>query len=474
MPPSKPNILILMPDQMRADCMSAAGHPLIRTPNMDRLCAEGVRFPNAVTTCPLCMPARASFVNGLYSHNHNMWSNLGRMPAQDETFFQILQKHGYYTAHIGKSHYYEHAGKHMRLEEPYMRERGFDFVHETTGPWATVRTPSYMTDEWDRHGLYDAFKQDYAKRKQQGDCSVWPSPLPVGLFLDSYIGAQAEKFVRTCDTNKPFCLFAGFGGPHEPWDAPGEYAEMYRPEDTPPYIPAELLHDWLTDAARERAVHGRVQHMSGEDIRKIRGNYYGKISLIDHWFGRIIADCEERGFWKDLLVVFWSDHGEMLGDHGRLHKNVFYESSILFPFVFRWPGRIPQGTISEALVQQIDAFPTLLEITGAEPSTRCQGRSLLPILNGTSTSVREAALSEHANMGVNDRNYMIRTLTHKYAVDRQGRGSLLFDLEKDPHEQVNLVGRKNARKLEADMREKLFLTLADTQPNMVDDLGWKT
>ena len=128
-----PHILILMTDQQRADCLGCAGHPLLQTPNMDRIAAGGVRFENAITTSPICMPARASFVSGLYCHNHGMWTNRGQLPAADETFFHHLQNAGYHTAYVGKSHYYgPHPGEHLRDYEGYMHARGIDHVHETS------------------------------------------------------------------------------------------------------------------------------------------------------------------------------------------------------------------------------------------------------------------------------------------------------------------------------------------------------
>ncbi|MFQ6047920.1 MAG: sulfatase-like hydrolase/transferase, partial [Phycisphaerae bacterium] len=234
----KPHILILMSDQHRADTLSCAGHPTIRTPNLDSLAAEGIRFANACTVSPLCMPARASFINGLYPHNHHMWDNAGQMPPDDETFFQLLQQQGYYVAYIGKSHYYEHGPFHMRDREPYMHARGIDYVHETTGPWATQRTDSYMTDHWAARGLLELFRQDYRQRRQSGPLLVRPSPLPADEFLDSYIGRQAVEFINGYDRAQPLCLFVGFGGPHEPWDAPEPYASLYQPERCPAAIAA--------------------------------------------------------------------------------------------------------------------------------------------------------------------------------------------------------------------------------------------
>ncbi|MFQ6097102.1 MAG: sulfatase, partial [Armatimonadota bacterium] len=265
----RPHVLILMPDQMRADCMGCAGHPVIRTPNMDRLAREGLRFSRAITTSPLCMPARASFVSGIYAHNHGMWRNAGRLACDDETFFHHLKRAGYYTAYFGKSHFYSHAGGHLRDHEGYMHARGLDHVHETTGPWATVTTDSYMTDDWREKGLLQAFRDDYLERREAGPCAVWPSPLPTDDFLDSYIGRKAVEWIESYAGDKPVCAFVGFGGPHEPWDAPGEYATMYDSREMPPAIPAEELGEWVPEKARRRIVARRVSGMTHEDVGKM-------------------------------------------------------------------------------------------------------------------------------------------------------------------------------------------------------------
>src|SRR6266513_3036671 len=150
----RPHILILMTDQQRADCVGCAGHPQLRTPNIDRIAREGTRFTQAVTASPLCMPARASFASGRYPHNHGMWNNEGELSEAEETFFQVLQKAGYCTAQVGKTHFYEHAeGVDLRQREAYLHGRGLEYVHETAGPNGSKRTLSYLTDEWAKKGL---------------------------------------------------------------------------------------------------------------------------------------------------------------------------------------------------------------------------------------------------------------------------------------------------------------------------------
>ncbi len=463
---NRPHILIIMPDQHRTDCMSCAGHPVIRTPNMDRLAAEGMRFPRATTTSPLCMPARASFISGLYPHQMGMWDNCGSLPADDATFFQTLQRSGYRTAHIGKSHYYPHAPEdHLRNHEPYMHARGFDYVHETTGPHATRRTDSYMTDHWERLGLLDRFRDDYNERVgREGPFAVRPSPLPWEEFYDSYVGRQVIEYVERFDEDRPTCLYVGFPGPHEPWDAPEPYASMYRPEDMPPAIDPEEGAEWLSEAVRGKMRDGRypASLLTSERIAAIRANYCGKITLIDHWIGRILEAYERKGWLDEALVMYFSDHGEMAGDHGRIGKQVFFHGSLDIPFIVRWPGRVPAGVISDALVQQIDLYRTILELVGLEVPDRVAGKSLVPVFRNPEQRLRETAFSE-VSFKRRYRTLMAQTDRFKYVMDQTGEGIDLFDEQDDPEERRNLVGRPDYGELERDMREHVLRFLVREQ-----------
>jgi len=449
--------------------MSCVGHPQLRTHHMDRLAAEGTLFTHACTASPLCMPARASFLCGRYVHNHNMWANAGELAAQDESLFRRLQQAGYRTAHIGKSHYYSHGGLDLREREGYMHARGFDDVHETTGPWATCRTGSYMTDHWQAQGLLKVFREDYEDRRRirraQGAPVVRPSPLPVEEFPDSYVGRQAVRFIDEYDRDEPFALFVGFGGPHEPWDAPGEYARLYDPEEAPPRIPPAEPGDWVGEHAAEWQRLRWGEALTEDLIRRIRANYYGKIALIDRWFGEILSACERKGWMDQLLVVFWSDHGEMLGDHHLLYKSRFYESALRVPLIVRRPGGKGGGR-SAALAQTVDILPTVLEAVGLETPVGCMGASLVPALDDPSDPLRETAFSEVLSYG--RRIVMARTDRHKYVVDEHGHALLLFDLVGDADEQQNLVGHPDAKTTEREMRERLlrfYLTSQFRMPN---------
>lgn len=453
----RPDILILMPDQLRADGMGCAGNDLIETPNLDRLAEDGVRFSHCCTSSPICMPARYSFVSGTYPHNHGMWSNSGHQDPHDETIFHRLRDAGYFTAHIGKSHFYEQGDVHARDFEPYLRARGYEHVHETAGPWANAHMQSYLTDYWQsRGGLWDSYREDYQRRREYGPTAVWPSPHSVEDHQDSYVGRVARDFTAEYRRDQPLCMFVGFPGPHEPWDAPGEYAEMYDPDAMPEPIPPGEVPDWLSPAARDYQQWLYDSPVAAADAKRLGANYYGKITLIDRWIGEILQAQEARRGLDETIVILWSDHGDMLGDHGRVHKSVFFDSSVRVPLLIRWPG-MDAGAVRDELCSQIDIFPTLLDGLGLDPSPRAMGRSLVPALQGATAPDDQEALSE-----VNEYT-MVRTRRYSYVVNAQGEGVQLLDLEEDPQEMVNLCGLEEMAPVEAEMRDRLLRIWARTQ-----------
>ena len=457
---TRPNILIIMPDTHRADALGCVS-PVTKTPHLDALAAAGTNFTHCCTVSPLCMPARASVVSGTYVHEHHMWANRGQLVENDETFFHHLQRAGYQTAHVGKSHYYNHGGVNMHDWEPWMRARGIEYVHETTGPWATVKTDSYLTEYLDAHGLLQTFRNDYRKRAKDMFRATWPSPVPAEHHPDSYVGAQAIEFLNKHTDDRPWCMFVGFGGPHDPWDAAGEYATLHDTSDMPTAIPAEPVPDTLSDRAKGHLLGHRVENPTAEEVAKLRVLYAGKVSLIDHWIGEIMRAVDARGERENTCVIFWSDHGDFTGDHARIHKVAFYEGALRVPLIVSWPGHLAEGVTSDALVENIDVFPTILDAAGCEPSERSSARSLVPLATGETTDGRDVVLSE-----VQDwvgRTMMVRTRTHKYAMDEFGEGYMLFDLASDPDEQVNLIGRDDTRNLERDMCDLLLREMAARQ-----------
>jgi prepilin-type N-terminal cleavage/methylation domain-containing protein len=330
-----------------------------------------------------------------------------------------------------------------------MHACGFEYVRETTGPGASAHTGSWVTDEWNARGLWEGLQRDYEDRRRPEEEIVRPSTLPVGDFLDSRIGSKAVEFVHGYTDSRPMCLFVGFGGPHEPWDAPGEYSTMYRPEQTPPPIPIPPRPgdspDWVT--GKWAFVPRPASSLAL--IPQIRASYYGKVSLIDHQIGQILEAFRQKGWLDHLLVVFLSDHGEMLGDHGRLRKGTFHESTVRIPLLLRWPGRIPENAVTEALVESIDVFPTLIEAAGGDPLPDSLGQSLWPVLRQPAAELKDSQLSELAH------HIMLRTRRYKLVIDPQSRIYMLYDLERDPHEQCNLAAANATDNLASKLRQDL-------------------
>ena len=476
-------------DQHSPDCLGCAGHPLVQTPNIDSLASEGVRFSQAYTTSPVCMPARSSLITGLYPHNHGLFTNMTNLPRGTQTYLHHLQGNGYRTAHIGKSHYYNYFNlggygcTHMREMEGYLRELGLDDVHEVAGYWGSGAhwsgddsdssglkpADSYVTDYWRERGLLDAFREDYRKRCSLPFYEAYPGVLGVDDYLDSYVGKKAVEYVLSYERELPFFLFVGFPGPHLPFDTPKEFEDLYDPADTPQAIPAAArttdlpayISDFIDDTSffNDFRKADKDIRPTPEDVARMRASYYyGKTTLVDHWIGEILAACTERGIDNDTIVVFLSDHGEMLGDHNRIEKNCFYDSSVRIPMVIRDPYSRRSGKVSESFVELIDLFPTLIELADLDPVSFGSGVSFARVVREDGTNHREFAYSEEIH------GYMVRNGKYKYAVSQNGDGFMLFDIESDPTEQHNLAGRSDYEKVERAMRDLILARLAST-PN---------
>jgi choline-sulfatase len=475
-----PNIVLIVTDQQRFDALGCSGHSVLRTPHLDRLAARGVRFERAYTTSPLCMPMRASLVSGGSPHNHGVWGNGSGLPTDDPTFMHHLQQAGYFTAHVGNGHYFGREGlRHLREREADVRARGFDYVLETTGPNFARTVDSAATDELERRGLLADYRALYGvegragggarerhgsadagqeTQARRGPWSVTPFPLAAEHHLDAFIGRSGAAFIQQYDQDRPFYLFLGFGGPHNPWDAPDEYAAMYDPAQVPARIPAAAPGPWVPAHAAQRMLDGRAPDIDEAGTRRMRANYYGKISLIDRHVGQLLDVLDRRGLTENTLILFTSDHGEMAGDHDRFHKTVFYDASVRVPLIAAWPGHVASGAVAPTLAETNDLPPTILEAAGVEVgTTRVLGRSLWPALRQPSATVRDDVLSEVSpRPGRRERTTMLCTATHKYAVDESSRGYLLHDLTADPDEQVNLIGRADQAAVEAALRDRLL------------------
>jgi choline-sulfatase len=458
LPGDRPNLLLVMTDQQRWDGLGCVGG-WVQTPAMDGLAAEGVRFANAYTNSPACVPARVSAATGRYPHQHGVWRNAHyTLPEDEPTWMRAVRDAGYRTSLFGKAHLHPHRGD-LRDRAPLLQALGLDVVDEVAGPRASARSRSNLTDLWEQAGVYEPFKRDLRDRLDGKAWVARPSPLPLELYPDVYVGRQAAAHLRALPPDQPWMCWVSFGGPHEPWDAPEPYASRYDPSTMPP--PRELVED---PPERPRGVLDRrfaatVPFEPG-DVARLRANYAGNLALIDDQVRDVLAAVQERGELDRTAVVLVSDHGEMNGDYGLLYKQNFLDPAVRVPFVVRLPGeagRATAGAVAQAPVELMDLGATLVELAGARPVAGSSARSVVPVVRDPAHTHRPSALSEYAQ------EHLLVTREWKLARNRRGRPYLLFDLDADPQESRNLVGSRAVRAVQRDLMQQLQGRLDDAR-----------
>ncbi|MHC4221915.1 MAG: sulfatase family protein [Planctomycetota bacterium] len=469
----KPNILILESDQHMAAAIGCYGNKLINTPNIDSLAKMGILFENAISPCPVCVPSRTSMISGRWPRQTGVIYN-GYKPNRDIakgwTFPKALQKAGYYTGLIGKTHISQTIkGDNDSAEfENGIKEYGFDSVTCTPGKvmvaagTVSCKYSNYLKAK----GVYKKFSDDMIarrivkpieKRKPRWYCH--PSPLNEKDFHDAWISDQGAEWIDNCKGDKPFFLWLNWGGPHQPWDAPGKYATMYDPDKM------ELpLNDHRQGYPSGKYTSPAIDHGS-ERTKKIIANYYGLITLVDDGIGRIVDVLKKRGMLDNTIIIYNSDHGEMLGNHGFYAKEVMYEDSVRVPMIVSWPNGFVKNTRIKTPVSLMDLIPTILESADTEFDREyVQGTSLMPILKGQTTKHTGAAFSEIDIPGYSkkpEKIKMVQTERYKYIYSEQWQKrdtvdkALLFDLEKDPKELNNLSGHVDYVEIEKELRKRI-------------------
>ena len=455
-----PNILFLMTDQQRWDAMSCSGD-WVQTPHLDRIASEGIRFTNCVTTSPVCIPTRLSLATGLYPHNTHVWNNMNhQMPAETPTWMQAVRDAGYRTSLFGKTHLHPHNGD-LREREGLMNAYGLDDVNEIGGPRASANVLSHMTAMWEEKGVWEGYRADYRERFSTKPHLVRASTLGLEDYADVYVGQQAKQYLQNYEREEPWCCWVSFGGPHEPWDTPEPYASMYDPADMPPAVPrpfAETRPTGHLDGLMQRV---NPTFEPGE-IGRLRANYAGNVTLIDDQIGEILDTIEARGELENTIIVHTSDHGEMNGDYGLIYKSNFLNGAVRIPLLVRTPDTLrlqtpPTGTICESPVEWIDIGPTLVELVGGELGHRQFGKSLCPVLTQPEATHRDFAISEIEG------EIMLLSKEWKAALNADGEVYLLFNVQNDPNEIQNLVGRPEVADIETALRLQILERLMQTQ-----------
>ena len=453
---TKPNILFIMCDQLRADALGCTGR-WVKTPNIDRIARDGVRFSNCVTNSPVCLPARISLATGRYPHNTGVWDNCPfELPEGTPTWMAAIRGAGYRTSLFGKTALHR-RGPDIRKFEHVLNSYGLDDVDEIRGPRASVETVCHMTARWESLGLLEAFKKDIRERAGKNKTLVRPSPLPLAEYYDVYVGQQAKKYLRNYKRTEPWFCWVSFAGPHEPWDTPEPYGSMYRAEEMPEPIKRPRFQDHKAKGELDQRFADASDKI--DNARELRASYAGKVTLIDDQVGEILQEIETRGELDRTVILFTSDHGEMNGDYDLIHKSNFLNPAVRIPLLVGTPEIRKSslaGKISDASVELFDIGPTLTDFAGAKINYNHFARSLTPVLQDSNTEHRRFALSElkHEMMYL-DRDW-------KLMLNRDGEPYRLFDLKNDPSEMEDLVDRTEHKDLIADLKGKLLERRART------------
>ncbi|MEZ4861741.1 MAG: sulfatase-like hydrolase/transferase [Caldilineaceae bacterium] len=421
---SPPNILFLMPDQLRADFLSCYGATFLETPNIDRIANGGVRYSRAYSTSPICVPARASLLTGLNAIRNGVTDN-GQWLRPDlaacgvHTWPELLSAQGYYTAAIGKMHFY-----------PWDINHGFQYRSICEDKrWLEIRDDYY-------HFLRAHGERKYHGNEHEGyfeNRGAIISKLPWELSWDHFVGQEAVRFIETYGGDAPFAMMVGFPGPHCPYDPAAEFLEGLDAAAMPPAIPDA----GNTPQLRQNNIDGNKRPWNGVDYtdftdehkRKIRRHYAALVKQIDYEVGQILAALEAQGLLDNTIILFASDHGDYLGDHNLIGKGSFYENSIHVPLMVRFPDGSQQG-VHDGLVALGDVTATLLALAGC-PLPAYLDSCPLPAL-GLTTTPRSYIFGMVSNGWMADDG---RWRLAKYATGE----TVLFDRANDPHEQHNLV-----------------------------------
>jgi len=455
--PDRPNVVLVITDQQRSDTIAALGADHVDTPVLDRLVAEGTAFTRTYVTAPSCSPSRASLFTGVYPHslgvlrNETLWRH---------SWVELLADAGYHCVNVGKMHtnpWETPLGFHERtvVENKDRDHPGVPFFHDqwdkalrargAVKPTRTVhRTePGYR----ERLGAFEwELDEDLHADVFVGQQAVW--------WLDTYPRASdADSAVPGSSApglDAPFFLQVGFPGPHPPYDPVPRHLEPYRERDVPLPVRSEQEIDAQPDALKElRAQHLDVDHDSvvhlaepteAQSLRQ-RRHYLANVSMIDEQVGLLLEALERRGVLQETVVVFTSDHGDALGDHGHSQKWTMYEPSVRVPAIVWGPGRVAAGQRVDALTSMMDLGPTVLELAGVEPPAWMEARSLVPVLRGQPWRGREHVFSEHARDMIltgTGLMTMVRDERWKYVELLDSDQGQLFDLVADPDEMRTL------------------------------------
>lgn len=444
--PDRPHILLISTDQQRGDCLGCDGHPALETPYLDEIAANGARFRHAYTAVPSCTPARAAILTGMDQWNHGRLEMTGSDALEyPATLPGELARAGYHTQAVGKMHHHP-------------QRRLYGFHHMVLDESGRQESPHFVSDyqQW-----FERHKQgEYGYRDHSVDWNSWmarPSHLPEHLHPTHWTASEGISFLKRRDPTKPFFMWLSFARPHSPYDPPQPYYDMYIQH---PKIPKPAIGNWAAEFDRKIAnVNAPRSRRTELETHRARAAYFGSITFIDHQIGRLLYEYKrlDSAAYRNTLILFVSDHGDMLGDHHHWRKTYAYEGSARVPFLVQYPAGwdLPRGVVFDQPVELRDIMPTLLDAAGVEVPPSVDGDSVLRLGRGE-TDWREYVQGEHTTCY--DAEYGMQYITdgkEKYIWFHHTDRQQFFDLQEDPMECRDLAKVPEAQPRIAVWRRRL-------------------
>ncbi len=445
----RPNVLLIYTDQQRFDSLGCYGNPLAKTPNLDRLAKRGALFQNFFVQNPVCTPSRMSMLTGRYCSSTQIGSNGHVFPQRLTSVNQLLKPYGYHTAQIGKLHFDPHAKR----------------CHKDP-------TPTYGFDTFilsDEPGCYDDAYTKWVESIDPAMLGKVRTPLPPAAVHynqpsytkgfsnthEPYVFEGGEDFTHSAFVASETCRFlkkhkndlffaiAGFYAPHTPVNPPQKYVDMYDLNDMP-----------LPKVGEDEALMPFLKDIPKEQWQKIMAYYLALVTHVDDCVGKIIDTLDEEGLFDNTLVIFTSDHGEFLGDHGKIQKSMpGHDCIIKVPLIMSYPARISPETVLPPLTEAVDIVPTILDYCGIQTPRFVQGESLKKLLEGSTDKHKKDILVEYFDP-FGRREAAVRTEQYKYCYSTEGK-EILYDLSNDPYELRNVVHEQPYADVLSDMRARM-------------------
>jgi arylsulfatase len=456
----KKNVILILSDQLRADCVGCYGNDVIQTPHIDALAAGGARFENTFAQHPQCAPSRAALLTGRYPHVNGAVSNHTAMGENEVTLGEYFRAAGYKSIGVGKLHLFNEK-----------EASSFDETMISGGQQSDATSPECLHEDYKgwlkANGYWEAAEKAYAIHETD---EYWDNfqanvnPIPAEAYIDSWVGDRAVDYVNQQDGD-PFFMFVGLPNPHMPFDCPEPYASMYDPDDMPVPETFGMSLDGkppIQAAFKRKGRRVNYEEMDEAKLRQAMAYYYGAVTLVDDQVGKIVAAVEASGLAENTVIVFCSDHGELLGHYGMLTKSIdeypiLYDVGLKVPMIISDPGRRKSASIKQS-VELIDLCPTLLSRAGLDIAPEIQGMDLSDAVMGGEAPRRDYVFSESGA------GKMLRGERYKLVhYPGQSYGEL-YDIVEDPDETRNLYDdathRQTREQLTRDLLDRLIHTEA--------------